>query len=74
MSDVVYAIGRRRLLRPDVTDEEARALAHRILAEPITAMVTIPFAFVGPGLWELSWLSYPLWVRLLKRRRRGANG
>ncbi|KPJ97011.1 MAG: hypothetical protein AMS20_17700 [Gemmatimonas sp. SG8_28] len=34
----------------------------------------ITFAFVGPGLWELSWLSYPLWVRLVKRRRQGANG
>lgn len=69
-----YAIKERRLLRPDVTDEEARYLADRILAEPITALATIPFAFVGPGLWELSWLSYPLWVKLLKRRRRGAGG
>jgi uncharacterized membrane protein len=66
-----YAIRRRRLLRPDVTDEDARALAHRITAEPLTALVTVPLAFVGPIVWELSWLSYPLWVSLLRRRGRG---
>ena len=38
--------------------------------ESITAIITIPCAFVGPFLWELSWLSYPLVVSLLKRRRR----
>jgi uncharacterized membrane protein len=65
-----YAIKNRRLLRPDVTDDEARALAHRITAEPMTALVTIPLAYVGPIVWELSWLSYPLWVALLRRRGR----
>jgi len=65
-----YAIKNRRLLRPDVTDDEARALAHRITAEPMTALVTIPLAYVGPVVWELSWLSYPLWVTLLRRRAR----
>ncbi len=65
-----YAIKKRRLLRPDVTDDEARALAHRITAEPLTALVTIPLAYVGPIVWELSWLSYPLWVSLLRRRGR----
>ena len=68
-----YAIKNRRLLRPDVTDEEARSLAHRITAGPFTALVTIPVAFVGPIVWELSWLSYPLWVGLLKRRARRAK-
>jgi hypothetical protein len=41
----------------------------RILAEPITAIVTIPVAFVGPIFWEISWLSYPLLVILVRGRR-----
>ena len=39
------------------------------MAEPITAMITIPIAFVGPVFWEISWLSYLLVASLLKRRR-----
>ncbi len=65
-----YAIKNRRLLHDDVTDQEALATRDRILAEPITALVTIPFAFIGPWLWEAAWLTYPLFVKLLKRRRR----
>ena len=68
-----YAIKNRRLLLDDVTDEEARATSHTILAEPITALFTIPFAFIGPGLWELAWLSYPVVVRILRRRQARAS-
>jgi uncharacterized membrane protein len=64
-----YATKNRRLLQDDVSDEDALATRDRILAEPITALVTIPFAFLGPWLWEAAWLTYPLFVRLLKRRR-----
>jgi uncharacterized membrane protein len=63
-----YAIKNRRLLRDDVSDDEARAMSDRILAEPIAATITIPFAFIGPWLWEAAWLTYPLIVKLLKRR------
>jgi uncharacterized membrane protein len=66
----VYAIKNHRLLLPEVTEQYARRLRDRILAEPITAIITIPFAFVGPILWEISWLSYPLVVWLVRRRRR----
>ena len=65
-----YAMKNHRLLLPEVTEPYAYGLRDRILAEPITAIITIPCAFVGPFLWELSWLSYPLMVSLLRRRRR----
>ena len=69
-----YAIKNRRLICDDVSDEDALATRDRILAEPITALVTIPFAFIGPWLWEATWLTYPLFVNLLKRRRKSPAG
>ena len=65
-----YAIKNHRLLFPEVTEQYAYRLRDRILAEPITACITLPCAFVGPILWEISWLSYPLVVWLVRRRRR----
>jgi uncharacterized membrane protein len=62
-----YAIKTRRLLRDDVSDKEAKDFSFRIMAEPLTAMVSIPFIFI-PILWEISWLSYFLIVPLLVRR------
>jgi uncharacterized membrane protein len=62
-----YAIKNRRLVSPDLTDQEAGDLQIRILAEPITALITLPCAFIGPWIWEASWLSYPLIVFALKR-------
>ena len=65
-----YAMKNHRLLLPEVTEQYAYRLRDRILAEPITAILTIPFAFVGPFLWEVAWLNYPLVVWMLRRRRR----
>jgi len=65
-----YAIKDHRLLLPEVTGPYAYRLRDRILAEPITALITIPVAFVGPILWELSWLTYPLVVWVVRGRRR----
>jgi uncharacterized membrane protein len=65
-----YAVKNHRLLLPEVTEQYANRLKDRILAEPITAMITLPFAFVGPISWEISWLSYPLVVWLVRQRRR----
>jgi uncharacterized membrane protein len=64
-----YAIKNRRLLSPEVTDQYALELRDRILAEPLTALITLPFAFVNPSIWEISWMSYPLIVWLVRRRR-----
>ena len=68
-----YAMKNHRLLLPEVTERYALQLRDRILAEPITAVITIPCAFVGPIIWEISWLSYPLVVWLVRRRRRAKN-
>jgi uncharacterized membrane protein len=66
----VYAARGRRLLREELSSEEAGAISDRTLAEPLTALFTVPFAFMGPWLWEAAWLAYPLVLGLLKRRRR----
>ena len=63
-----YATTRRRLLTKDVTEDDVQRLKFGVLAEPLTALVTIPFAFISSGVWELSWLSYLLIAPILKRR------
>ena len=55
------------LLSPSLSKAEADAISVRILAEPITAALTMPFAFF-PLLWEFAWMSFPIVKRLLKRR------
>lgn len=64
-----YAIKQRRLISPEVTDAHAHHLLDRSMAEPLTALITLPIAFVGGVYWEISWLTYPLVVFLLRRRR-----
>lgn len=66
-----YAMKDRRLLSPDVTSEQTQLLAYRIKAEPITALITIPCAIIGPILWELAWFSYPFFVFISKRIKQG---
>ncbi len=68
-----YAIKGRRLVSADLTNQQARDLQVRILAEPITALITLPCAFIGPWIWEASWLSYPLIASLLKRRMKAGK-
>ena len=68
-----YAIKNRRLVSPDLTDEQARDLQIRILAEPITALITLPMAFIGPWIWEASWLLYLPIAFLLKRRMKAGR-
>ncbi len=62
-----YASYRNRLLTDDADDSDVSALQLRVLAEPMTALLTVGLAFVSPLLWELGWLTYPLFVILLKR-------
>ena len=66
----LYASKGRRLLPDEVSDEDAQEFGTRILAEPLTATITIPMAWVGSWSWELSWLAYPLIVHLVRRKRR----
>lgn len=64
-----YAMNKGELLLPDVSREQAQAISTRNLSEPLTAAITIPFAFIGPGLWELSWFFYPFIVYIMRRWR-----
>ena len=69
-----YGIRNRRLIQPDVNDFDARKILDGVLAEPLTALMTIPFAFAGPWLWEASWLLLIPTNMVLKRiRKKEAN-
>jgi len=54
-----YAMYKGDLLDTELSLEEAIQIRRKNLAEPITAAITIPFAFMGPWAWELSWFLYP---------------
>ena len=66
-----YAQQNRRLLSDELTPLEAREMQISLLGEPITALITLPCAFMGGIAWEISWFSYPLVVRLLRRLIKG---
>lgn len=55
-----YAYRKGDLVSDDVPAGKSEELLKQNLAEPITALITMPFAFVGPIAWELSWFLYPL--------------
>ncbi len=63
-----YAVRDGRLLAGYTTEQEASALLIRSLAEPMTALITLPVAFVSAGLWELAWLLYIPLAWYLRRR------
>jgi len=67
-----YAMHKGDLLDPDLEAEEAIHIRQKNMAEPVTAAITIPFAFVGPIAWELSWFLYPfikyIYSRAIKQR------
>ena len=62
-----YASHNRRLLDSEISDSEALALRLRVLAEPLTAVLTIVVAFLGPWLWEVAWFTYPVFAFILRR-------
>jgi hypothetical protein len=62
-----YASYKRCLLTPDIGDEEVAALRLRVLAEPLTALLTLGLAFVSAVAWEIGWLAYPLMAAMLRR-------
>jgi uncharacterized membrane protein len=64
-----YAKRTANLVSPSLSKEDADAISVRILAEPIAAAITIPFAIFTPLLWELAWFSYPIIAPLLRRKQ-----
>jgi len=66
----VYATKHPELVSEAISPEEANELKISILSEPLAATFTIPFAFIGPGLWNLSWLSVIVFGIFLKKRHK----
>jgi len=64
-----HAKRKANLVSPSLSKAEADAVSVQILAEPITAALTIPFAFFAPLLWELVWFSFPLVSWVLRKRQ-----
>jgi hypothetical protein len=69
-----HARRKRRLLHPDVTDDEAHQIEVRTHAAPLATGITIPFAFVtGPLIfgfnltWEFSFFIYAIVVAVMHR-------
>jgi len=62
-----YATKKGGLVTTELSREEMTAISDRIKAEPVTAAITIPFAF-GMWAWELSWFIYPVVVYIYKWR------
>ena len=56
------------LVREGITAEERVDAQVEALAEPITALITLPLAYVSPLLWNLGWLAYIPVSAILKRR------
>ena len=66
----VYVANHAELLSEAVSEKEANEITTNILSEPISAAITIPFAFVGPIAWNISWLSALLIGSFLKKRHK----
>lgn len=62
---------RKGLARKGITKKEMLDVQIEAFAEPLSALVTLPFAFVGEMAWNLAWFSYIPIAAVL--RRRGAN-
>jgi uncharacterized membrane protein len=69
-----YASYNRRLLTPEIDHDEVAALQLRVLAEPLTAVLTLALAFVSATAWEIGWLAYPLIAALLRKAGVGSFG
>ncbi len=63
-----YASRNRRLIADEVKSEEIQKVRIRLLAEPITALITLACSPLGGTVWEISWLSYPLVALVVKQK------
>ncbi len=59
---------RKRLVREGISQEEMLSVQIEAFAEPLTALVTLPFAYVGEVAWNLAWLAYIPIAAFLRRR------
>jgi len=61
------------LVADDVSVEKALQIRQQNYAEPVTALTTVPFAFVGPVFWELSWFLYPMIRKYFYKKSKEVN-
>ena len=59
---------RKGLVRDGISKDEMLGVQIEAFAEPMAALVTLPFAFVGEAAWNLAWLAYLPIAAILKRR------
>ena len=58
------------LIRDGMSEEEIKQVTKSNLMEPLTAVVNVGLAFVGPLIWTLAWFLLPLlFIWLLKKRK-----
>lgn len=61
---------RKGLIRDGMSEEDIKQVTKNNLMEPLTAVVNIGLAFVGPLVWTLAWfLLPPVFIWLLRKRR-----
>jgi len=61
---------RKKLVREGSTHEERVGVQLEAFSEPVAALITLPFAFVGELAWNLSWLVIIPVTAILRRRAR----
>jgi uncharacterized membrane protein len=59
---------RKNLVREGISKDERLGVQIEAFAEPLAALVTLPFAYVGELAWNLAWLAYLPIAALLRRR------
>ena len=59
---------RKGLVREGISNEEMLGVQLEAFTEPLTALVTLPFAFVGELAWNLAWFAYIPIAAFLRRR------
>ena len=59
---------REELVRDGVSNEDMLSVQLEAFTEPLTALVTLPFAYVGELAWNLAWFAYIPIAAILRRR------
>jgi uncharacterized membrane protein len=65
-----YRARKKRLYREGLTKEDRVGIQVEAFTEPLAALVTLPFAYVGELAWNLSWLAIIPITALMRRRAR----
>ena len=61
---------RKGLVREGLSKEDRVGIQVEAFTEPLVALITLPFAFVGELAWNLSWLVIIPVTALMRRRAR----